>query len=96
MFDSVARKNGQRSCMSASSSRPSGAVASHASTADPNPYQPGSISRHWPKLNTQGIARRSSILDEAVRDAGRLPMLSSTISAIGVDARKYAANCGVS
>ena len=64
------------------------ACASHASTAEPKPYQPGSISRHWPQLNTHGIARRSSIRVDAVRDAGRLPMLSSAISAIGVDARK--------
>ena len=50
--------------------------------------KPGSISRHWLQLNTQGIARRSSMRVEAVRDAGRLPMLRPAISAIGVDARK--------
>ncbi len=50
---------------------------------------PGSMSRHWPQLNTQGIARRSSMRVDAVRDAGRLPMLSSAISAIGVAPRKY-------
>ena len=33
---------------------------------------------------------------EAVRDAGRLPILSSAISAMGVDARKYSLNPGVS
>jgi hypothetical protein len=33
---------------------------------------------------------------DPVRDAGRLPMLSSAISAIGVAARKYARNYGVS
>ena len=42
----------------------------------PTPYQPGSISRHWLQLNTHGIARRSSMRVDAVRDAGRLPMLS--------------------
>jgi hypothetical protein len=70
--------------------------ASHVSMAVPKPYQPGNISRHCPQLNTQGIARKSSMRDDAVRDAGRLPMLSSAISAIGVEARKYTANSGVS
>ena len=91
MFDSTLRKNGQRSCISASSASPPGGsswASSQASTAEPKPYQPGSISRHWPQLNTQGIARRSSMRVDAVRDAGRLPMLSSAISAIGVAARK--------
>ncbi len=92
MFDSTLRKNGQRACISASSaspaSAPSGCAASHASTAAPKPYQPGSISRHWPQLNTHGIARRSSIRFDAVREAGRLPMLRPAISAIGVAARK--------
>ena len=40
----------------------SGCSASQASTAEPKPYQPGSISRHCAQLNTQGIARRSSML----------------------------------
>src|SRR5204863_5705339 len=64
-------------------------VLDHASTAELKPYQPGSIRRHWLQLNTQGMARRSSIACEALRDEGRLPMLSSAISAIGVEARKY-------
>jgi hypothetical protein len=88
MFDIVALKNGQRACMSFSIPRPSGASARNASTADPKPYQPGSISRHCPQLKTHGIARKSSIRDDAVRDAGRLPIYSSAISEIGVDARK--------
>ena len=88
MFDRTLRKNGHRACMSASCPRPRGFSASHASTAVPKPYQPGSISRHWPQLNTHGIARRSSIRDDAVREAGRLPIFSSAISEIGVDARK--------
>ena len=37
------------------------ASASHASTAAPKPYQPGSIRRHCAQLNTQGMARRSSM-----------------------------------
>ena len=99
MFDSTLRKNGQRACISAQERAVAvrrAASASHASTAEPKPYQPGSISRHWPQLNTHGIARRSSMRVDAVRDAGRLPMLSSAISAIGVDARKYSTNPGVS
>ena len=44
--------------------------------------------RAWLQLNTQGIARRSSIRSDALRDAGRLPILSSAISVIGVAARK--------
>ena len=100
MFDSTLLKNGHRSCISASSARPAvrpaACAARNASTAVPNPYHPGSISRHWPQLNTQGIARRSSIRVDAVRDAGRLPMLSPAISAIGVAARKYSTNPGVS
>ena len=75
---------------------PAACAARNASTAVPKPYHPGSISRHWPQLNTHGIARRSSIRVDAVRDAGRLPMLSSAISAIGVAARKYSTNSGVS
>ena len=78
MFDSTLRKNGQRVVhLGAAARAPSvgAGVASHASTAEPKPYQPGSISRHWPQLNTQGIARRSSMRVDAVRDAGRLPML---------------------
>jgi hypothetical protein len=65
-----------------------GTLAHHAAIALPTPYQPGSISRHWLQLNTHGIARRSSMRVDAVREAGRLPMLSCAISAIGVDARK--------
>ena len=39
----------------------SGCSAIQASTALPKPYQPGSISRHCAQLNTQWIARKSSI-----------------------------------
>ena len=46
--------------------------------------------RAWLQLNTHGIARRSSIRSDRVRDAGRLPMFSSAISVIGVAARKKA------
>jgi len=46
------------------------------------------MSRHWLQENTQGIARRSAIAVESLREAGRLPMFSSLISAIGVDSRK--------
>src|SRR5271156_5297203 len=65
-----------------------GCVLSQALTALPNPYQPGSISRHCAQLNTQGIARISSIRTEALRDDGRLPILRLAISPITVDSRK--------
>ena len=48
---------------------PSGRAAHQDSTAVPKPYQPGSIRRHRLQLNTQGMARRSSMRCEAVREA---------------------------
>ncbi len=57
-------------------------------TAAPKPYQPGSMTRDCDQLNTQGMARRSSMAGEAVRLAGREPIFRSAISAIGVAARK--------
>jgi hypothetical protein len=36
-------------------------AARKASTAEPKPNQPGSVSRHWPQLKLQGTARRSSM-----------------------------------
>jgi len=56
----------------------------------PAPYQPGSITRACAQLNTQGMARRSSIRSDLVRLAGREPILSPAISAIGVIWRKKA------
>src|SRR5438445_555882 len=61
MFDSTLRKNGQLRCISRSSSILPCPHSTHASTAEPKPYHPGSIRRHWLQLNTHGIARRSSI-----------------------------------
>ena len=66
----------------------SGARRARRVTALPKPYQPGSISRHCAQLNTHGMARRSSIRAEALREAGRLPMLRLAISPITVDSRK--------
>ncbi len=62
----------------------------------PKPYQPGSISRHCAQLNTQGIARRSSISPDALREEGRLPMLRLAISSITVDSRKKRSKPSVS
>ena len=73
-----------------------GCCAIQASTALPKPYQPGSISRHCAQLNTQGIARRSSMARVFLRDAGRLPMFSVAISVITADAQKYSSKPGVS
>ena len=66
----------------------SGCSAIQVSIALPKPYQPGSIRRHCAQLNTQGIARRSSIARVFLREAGRLPMLSVAISLITVEAQK--------
>jgi hypothetical protein len=57
-------------------------------TAEPKPYQPGSMMRHWAQLNTHGMARRSSMAVDFLREAGRLPMLSAAISEITVDSQK--------
>ena len=48
------------------------------------------------QLNTQGIARRSSIAVDLVRLDGRDPIFSVAISAIGVIARKKSLKAGVS
>ena len=66
----------------------SGCSAIQLSTAVPKPYQPGSISRHCAQLNTQGIARRSSISRVFLREAGRLPMFSVAISLMTVEPQK--------
>ena len=66
----------------------SGCSAIQVSTALPKPYQPGSISRHCAQLNTQGMARRSSISRVFLRDAGRLPMFSVAISVMTVEPQK--------
>ena len=68
----------------------------HTSKAVPAPYQPGSMMRHWVHEKTHGMARRSSMRFEDVRDAGRLPMLSCAISLIGVIARNTSTKPSVS
>ena len=88
MLESAVRKNGQSACMACSVARPSGCAASQAFTAAPKPYQPGSITRHCAQLNTQGMARRSSMPCFLERDAGRLPILRVAISSRTVDSRK--------
>jgi hypothetical protein len=44
----------------------------------------------------QGIARKSSMRIERVRDAGRLPMLRVAISPMTVDCQKYCSKPWVS
>ena len=39
-------------------------------TAEPKPYQPGSMARDCAQENTQGMARRPSMLRVAWREAG--------------------------
>ena len=65
-------------------------------TAEPKPYQPGSMMRHWAQLNTHGMARRSSMAVDFLREAGRLPMFSAAISEITVDSQKYCSKPSVS
>ena len=89
MLDSAVRKNGQ-SVVHGLQRRQAvrGCAASQAFTAAPKPYQPGSITRHCAQLNTQGMARRSSMPCFLERDAGRLPILRLAISSSTVDSRK--------
>src|SRR5438309_1498006 len=51
---------------------PFGCNSSHACTAPPKPYHPGSIRRHCAQLKTHGIARRSSMRSDGFRDDGGL------------------------
>ena len=46
------------------------------------------MTRACAQLNTQGMARRSSMRSDFVRDAGREPIFSSAISVSGVIWRK--------
>ena len=55
------RTASRRASPAASPGRRPAAPPSHALTAAPKPYQPGSIRRHCAQLNTQGMARRSSM-----------------------------------
>src|SRR6218665_2193913 len=65
MLDSSVRKNGYWGYILCSNANCAPGVLpcrfTKAATAAPNPYQPGSVSRHWPQLKPQGMARRSSI-----------------------------------
>ena len=92
MFDSRAAKKSYSSDRSASC----GTVRPARSTPPAKPYQPGSMKRACDQLNTQGMARRSSMRRLAVREAGRLPMLSWTISPMGVADQKKSVKPGVS
>src|SRR5690606_34293035 len=67
-----------------------------AFTAEAKPYQPGRTNRDCDHEKTHGIARRSSILPDVVRDAGREPIFRSLISEMGVIERKKARKCGSS
>ncbi len=67
-----------------------------ARTPAAKPYQPGRTMRDCDHENTHGMARRSSILPDALREAGREPILRSVISEIGVTERKKLRKCGSS
>src|SRR5258708_30480984 len=97
MFESIVAKNGQSRYIACKVARPSpGWEAFQALTALPKPYQPGSIRRHGDQLNTHGMARKSSMRRELVREAGRLPIFRLAISPITVDSWKYCSNPSVS
>src|SRR5271169_3740110 len=89
-LSTVARKNGHASSISRSN------PVSDARSACPTPYHPGSITRACAQLNTQGIARRSSMRCELEREAGRDPILRSEISSDGVICLKNVAKPAVS
>src|SRR5688500_2010826 len=67
---------------------PSPPSSSHAEIALPKPYQPGSSSRHWHHESLEGVDSRSAMRRLVLREAGREPILSSAISAIGVAEKK--------
>ncbi len=73
-----------------------GVAAASSSNAEPTPYHAGIDSRHCDQPNTHGMARRSSMRLDAVRDAGRDPMFSREISPMGVMARKNSTKRGSS
>ena len=88
-LDRRLRKGGQWACISRSSASPASPCAARkVRTAEPKPYQPGSMRRHWPQLKTQGMARRSVMARPPLRLAGREPMFSREISEMGVDSQK--------
>src|SRR3546814_15144266 len=70
----------------------SSALSLNAVIAWPTPNQPGSMTRACAQLNTQGIARRTSILVLLVLLDGREPILRPEISEIGVICRKHSRN----
>src|SRR5665213_1687606 len=84
----VARKKGEAACRRLRPSRPPSLARSPPLAAAPKPYQPGSMTRDWDQENTHGMARRSAMRLEAVREAGREPIFRSAISLTGVDWRK--------
>ena len=94
MLLSIAWKNGQRACIVVQQPCPFG-VDRERLERGADPYHPGRFRRHWLQPNTHGIARRSAMRSEFLRDAGRLPTLSDEISPIGVIWRKNSTNRGV-
>ena len=94
MLDTTVRNHGHRSCISRNSASEPRPRRPSPSTAVPTPNQPGSIRRHWLQLDTHGIARRSSMRPELVRDAGREPMFIVDSSTMGVIARNHSSNPG--
>src|SRR5699024_5705671 len=99
MLDRVVRRNGQssfsrRSVASLSPAAASPSASTHCRSAVPTPNQPGNITLDCDHDSTHGIALRSSTLDVCLREDGLDPLLSSPISATGVEVVKYSMNPG--
>src|SRR6218665_2502675 len=74
MLDSSVRKNGHWRYILCSNANCAPGVLpcrfTKAATAAPNPYQPGSVSRHWPQLKPQGNGARVFFLLAALARSG--------------------------
>ena len=89
MLESNARKNGHSSLIRRSSaSRAFSSFSMNCAIAEPKPCHPGNATRACAHEKLHGIARRSSIRRDGLREAGREPILSEAISEIGVDEKK--------
>lgn len=89
---SVLAKKGQRACMRRAVASPWARKSQPRPVPAPN--QPGTICRDCVHAKTQGMARRSASESCPVRRAGREPRGICAISAIGVEASKYARKSG--
>ena len=96
MFESVVWKNGHSRYMACRIDMPLRDEPRPKPSPPPRNRTTQEHQRHCAQLKTHGIARRSSISMELVREAGRLPIFRLAISPITVDAQKYCSKPGVS